>query len=205
VSEKALSFTEFLELMLARIAEADRKEPGTWINMFPLAAELRANVPDDWVFDAREALENRGLVSPLKVMGRTAPARLTGEGRLYVERGGDTGVIDDYRQHPWNFVVVSGTGHQVAVGVEGDVQQASVQTGLPNEVWDLLREIEVRLTADDSLDQGPREEALSDVQMARAQLERAQPNRRAALALLDPLAKFASVGTFVAKLVALLA
>src|SRR3954462_8063428 len=111
--------------MLARIAEADRAQPGSYPDMVTLAEEIRQDIPIEWIFDARDALEGRGLVSPMKVIGRTAPAKLTGEGRLFVEQGGDTGVIDDYRQHPNNFVVVSGTGHQVAVGVEGDVRQNS--------------------------------------------------------------------------------
>jgi len=202
--DEQLSFTEFVELMLARIVEADRQEPGAYVDMIPLADELRQDIPIDWVFDAREALELRGLVDPMKVIGRIAPAKLTGEGRLYVEQGGDTGVIDEYRQHPSNFVIVSGTGHQVAVGVQGDVSQSSGDAGVPEEVWELLDAIEEKLRADTSLDQRAREDALSDVTMARAQLERPEPNKRAALALIDPLAKVAAIGEFVARLGGLL-
>jgi len=204
VAETTLTFGEFVELILARLAEADREEPGTWIDMFPLAEQLRANVPDDWVFQAQDVLENRGLVNPLRVLGRTAPARLTGEGRLYVEAGGDTGIINEYRQQPSNFVFVSGSGHQVAVGVEGGVTQTSVQAGVPPEVWELLDQIEQSLTAADELDERQRAHAVLDVQTARAQLERPEPNKRAALALLDPLAKLAAVGGFVQQLIALL-
>jgi hypothetical protein len=45
---------------------------------------------------------------------------------------------------------------------------------------------------------------LSDVTVARAQLQRPEPNKRAALALLDPLAKVATIGVFVEKLGGLL-
>jgi hypothetical protein len=198
-----VSFKEFAELMLARLVEADRDHPGTWVDMFPLAEQLRQNVPDDWVFAAREVLESRGLVSPLKVMGRTAPARLTGEGRLFVEDGGSTGIIEEYRQAPSHFVIVSGSGHNVAVGNRGNVTQTSLDPGVPGEAWTLLDQIERSLDEAD-LSEGDRQEALEDVRTARRQLERPQPNKPAALAVLDPLSKIASVGNFVVRLVALL-
>jgi hypothetical protein len=198
-----VSFREFVELMLARLAEADRDHPGTWVDMFPLAEQLRQNVPDDWVFEAREVLENRSLVSPLKVLGRTAPARLTGEGRLFVEDGGSTGIIEEYRQAPSHFVIVSGSGHNVAVGNQGDVTQTSLERNVPGEAWTLLDEIEQSLEQA-GLSDRDRREALEDVRTARLQLERPQPNKSAAIALLDPLAKIASVGNFVTRLVGLL-
>jgi hypothetical protein len=199
-----LNFTQFVDLMLARIAEVDREHPGTWVEMFPLAEELQQNVPENWVFDARDVLESRGLVKPLKVLGRTAPARLSAQGRLYVERGGDTGIIAEYQQHRSNFVIVSGTGHQVVVGVDGDVSQTSVGSGIPSEAWTLLEHIERSLRNDDSIGAREREDALSDVGTARAQLERPEPNAHAAIALLDPLTKLSAIGESVAKLIALL-
>lgn len=204
MTETALTFGEFMELILARLVEADREEPGTWVDMLPLAEQLKANIPDDWVFDAREALETRGLVNPLKVLGRTALARLTAEGRLFVEAGGNTGIINEYRQQPSNFVFVSGSGHQVAVGVEGDVTQTSVQTGVPHEVWKLLDQIEASVANADDLDDEQRHNAIKDILVAREQLQRPVPNKAVAVALLDPLAKLATVGGFVAKVITLL-
>ena len=125
-------------------------------------------------------------------------------GRLYVEQGGDTGIIDEYKQHRSNFVIVSGSHNQVAVGVEGDVHQTSVQAGVPQEAFDLLDQIEQGIAADQMLEAQEREHALTDVRAARDQLQRKEPNKRAALGLLDPLAKIATVGGFVAKLVTLL-
>jgi hypothetical protein len=200
--EKPLKFTEFVELMLARIAEEDRQQPGAFIDMFPLAEGLRQEIPKEWVFDARDGLEARGLVHPLKVLGYTAPARLTGEGRLYVEQGGETGVIDDYWSHPMNFVFVTGEGHQVAVGVQGDVTQSRIES-VPEEAWALLDQIESTLADDATLEPDEREEALVDVRTARDQLRRKRPNKAAVIGLLTPLAQIASVGAFVTKLVVL--
>jgi hypothetical protein len=131
-------------------------------------------------------------------------ASFAGEGRLFVEGGGGTGVIREYRDHPSNFVFVSGSGHQVAVGVGGDVTQTAVPAAIPEDVWRLLEQIETGVADDPSLRDDDRADALADVRMVRLQLERPKPNRRAAVALLDPLAKLATVGAFVAKLVALL-
>lgn len=135
---------------------------------------------------------------------QAAVARLTGEGRLFVERGGTTGVIDEYRQHPNNFVVVAGSGNQVAVGVEGSVTQTSVDAGIPLEVWELLDQIESGIQSAAGLTSSERENALSDLATAREQLRREEPNRRAALAVLDPLAKISAVAGFITKVIELL-
>ncbi len=190
--------------MLARLVEADQAGPGAYVDMFALVEDLRQEIPTDWVFDARDALELRGLVHPLKVMGRTAPAKLTGEGRLYVEGGGQTGIIGDYRERPSTFVVVTGSGHQVAVGVEGDVSQASGGAAIPSEAWALLDRIELGLAEDEPVDDAQRHEALTDVRAAREQLQRRQPNRNAARALLEPLANLATVGELILRVLALL-
>jgi hypothetical protein len=205
ISNSGLSFTEFVELMLARLVEADRQQPGAYVDLVPLAEELKQETPQAWIFDARTALEQRGLVRALKVLGRTAPAMLTGEGRLYVEQGGETGIINEYTHHRSNFVIVTGSNNQIAVGVEGDVHQTSVTAGVPREAFDLLDRIEELISSDQSLVDEDRNEALDDVRAARGQLEKKEPNKRAAIALLDPLAKIATVGGFIAKILSLLA
>lgn len=204
-SGDALTFTQFVELILARLYEADRQQPGHYVDLFMLAEELRQDVPDDWVREARDALQNRDLIHSFKVSGRIAEAKLTGEGRLYVEQGGDTGIIDEYKQHPTNFVIVTGSRAQVAVGTGGNVTQTSVQGKVPDEAWELLDLIENEVRDADGLSHQERQDALTDVKTARAQLERPEPNKQAAIAILDPLAKVSSIGSFVAKLGELLA
>lgn len=204
-SDSGLRFTEFVELMLARLAEADRERPGEFVDLVLLAEELRQDFPLKWIFDARDALEDRGLVQSVKVFGRTAPAMLTAQGRLHIERGNDSDIISEYKEHRSNFVIVSGSGHQVAIGVEGDVRQTAVHVGVPREAFDLLDRIEQEIAADQMLDRDERESAIEDVRSAREQLQRKEPNKRAALALLDPLSKIAAIGGFVAKIVSLLA
>src|SRR5262245_43356256 len=95
-----LSFSDVVDLALARVVEADRQHPGARIDLFSTLEDLREPVPDPWVFDVARVLDSRGLVRWLKVLGRTAPVMLTGEGRLYVEHGGSTGVIDEYKREP---------------------------------------------------------------------------------------------------------
>jgi hypothetical protein len=204
-SDSGLRFTEFVELMLARLAEADRERPGEFVDLVLLTEELRQDFPLKWIFDARDALEDRGLVQSVKVFGRTAPAMLTAQGRLHIERGNDSDIISEYKEHRSNFVIVSGSGHQVAIGVEGDVRQTALHVGVPREAFDLLDRIEQEIAADQMLDRDEREAAIEDVRSAREQLQRKEPNKRAALALLDPLSKIAAIGGFVAKIVSLLA
>jgi hypothetical protein len=205
VARDQLTFTEFLDLMLARVVDADREQPGAYVDLVGLANDLRQDVPQQWVFDVCEALQARGLVDSLRAFGGTASARLTGEGRLYVEQGGSTGIISEYRRDPTYFVIVSGSGHQVAVGTGGSVTQTSTADGIPTEVWDLLGRIEDGIRAMGDLTAEERNRALADVQTARQQLDRPEPNKRAAAALLDPLAKIAAIAAFVTKVGELLA
>ena len=155
-----LGFTEFVELILVRLYEADRARPGVAVNLSDLAVELRQEIPDSWAFDAVQVLADRGLVEDMRTM-QTPHAILTGEGRLFVEGGGQTGVIDEYRQHPANFVIVTGSSHQVAVGVQGDVEQTSITAEVPEEAWQLLKEIEERLSSAEDLDEKERTDALA--------------------------------------------
>jgi hypothetical protein len=202
-----LRFTDFIELVLARLYEADREGGHEhFVEMDEVASGLKEDIPEAWPFDALVELENRGLIQAMKVMGSNGLAKINGAGRLYVEEQEreSESVIHDYRKHPSNFVVVTGRGHQVAVGTSGDVAQTSVSKETRNEVVVLLDEMEARLREDDSLTDAAKGMALEDVQASRKQLDRPEPNKRAVAALLEPLAHIASISSSVAKIIALL-
>ena len=200
---ETLSFSAFLELVLVRVAEADRVEPGEYHDLFELVEFLRLEVDDEWVYDAAKILDDRGLVTWLKVHGRPTNVRLTGEGRLYVERGGDTGVIRQYERQPSLFVVnITGEGHNVAVSQTGAVSQVSNRE--TNELLVLVEEIERELERDDSLSAEDKAGFRTDLDAVRGQLRKPEPNRKAVASLLEPMAGIASVGSFVTSLLEIL-
>jgi hypothetical protein len=204
-----LRFRDFIDLVLARMYENDQAK-GThndFVSMDELARELKDPIPESWPYDALIELERQGLVNAMKVMGSNGFGIITGKGRLYVEeqeRQGES-IIHDYRTHPGNFVVVSGTGHQVAVGTSGAVTQTAIKDEARHQVLVLLGEVEQALEEDTSLDADERADALSDVAAARRQIEKSEPNPKAAVALLEPLSRIASVASAVASIVGLLA
>jgi hypothetical protein len=198
---RKLSFTDFSEFILARLYDLDQTErSGEYIDIREIAAELKEPVPHRWPADALTTLRDQGLADGVLAGGSTVEGFITGHGRLYVEeREREEGVIREYRERPSSIVVVSGTGHQVAVDTRGNVQQTSINIDVPAEVWSLLNQIEGTLAGDDSLDPAERETAIEEVRIARSQLQKPEPNKRAAAAILDPLAKFSAVAGFVLK------
>jgi hypothetical protein len=194
-----LTFAEFIDLALARVAEADRDSPGEYIDLYQVAADLNDDISDQWVFDAAKHLDYQGLVNWMKVMGRTAPVALTGDGRLYVEQGGVTGVIAEYREQPWQFVLISGEGHNVAVSQTGGVTQAANRA--EGDVFVLLSQIENGIEADQTLSPEAKAAAQIDLQAVRGQLQKPEPNRTVIKALLEPMTALASVGSLVLKLI----
>jgi len=201
-----LSFSQFIDLLLARLYDAQRTNPNGMIDLNALAADLRETVPDDWVVDAARVMQSRGLADCIISYG-ACRGRLTGEGMLFVEEGRGTGVISQYRQEPAQYfqhVNVSGSGNQVVVGSnQSGVQQSSGEQSRP-QVFHLINEIEEQLKRDSSLGQSEREEFLNDVGSLRQQMKKRTPNLSAVAALLEPLGGIASAAAQVAMLIRML-
>ena len=197
-----MTFTEFVDFVLVRLYELDREHGSNWVgfDVDEIAAELREPVPRGWVADAIEVLRHRGLAGAGQtdqVMG----ASISGEGRLYVEgRQHQTEVIEEYRREPTNFVFVSGTSNQVAVGVHGEVIQVSVPAATREQALALVGELRERLQTDDILDPTVRSEALDDVDAIEGQFQRKRINKTAVTALLGEVAQVATVTEVAVKL-----
>jgi hypothetical protein len=198
----SLKYSDFIDLALAWVAQADRRDPGSHVDLFQLASELKEPIPDQWVFDAAERLDLQGLVKWMRVFGRTAMVVLTGEGRLYVEQGGATGVIHEYQRQPSQFFVITGEGHNVAISQTGDVVQ-DARRQEQGDVFVLISQIENGLEADDTLTDEQRAGFRTDLEAVRGQLEKPEPNRSVIKALLEPIGSLASVGSLVVKLIEL--
>lgn len=203
--QTSLKFGQFLDLLMARLVERQTEAPaGTLIDLNQVARDLKVEVPDQWVFDAGKVLESRGWAQVLFTFGGGCHARLTGEGRLYVEEERGTGIIHEYHQAPDRFVSVSGTNNQVIIGSTiGTVSQTVTIEQERAPSFRLLDQIKDVLRRDPILDDSERQDLLSDVQMVEQQLKRREPNRAVLAALLEPLSRVASIGGFVADLIRL--
>jgi hypothetical protein len=199
-TSSALKFGQFVDLMMARLLEKERETPsGALLDLNEIARELEVGVPDQWIFDAGKVMDGRGWAQVAFTFGGGCHARLTGEGRLYVEEERGTGIIREYHKAPAQFVSVSGTesttgGISHAVGIEQERAPA----------FRLVGQLKKTLQGDLSLNDSEREDLLTDVQMVEQQLRKREPNRAALAALLEPLSRVASIGGFIADLVRLL-
>lgn len=202
----ALRFGQFIDLLMARLLEREREAPsGALVDLNEVARELNGSVPDQWIFDAGKVLESRGWAQVLFAMGGGCHARLTGEGRLYVEEERGTGIIREYHETPAQFISVSGTANQVIVGsTTGGVSHAVTIEQERAPAFRLLSQLRDALRRDPTMSDSEREDLLSDIQMIEQQLRKREPNRAALAAVLEPLSRVASIAGFVADLVRLL-
>ena len=203
--QTSLKFGQFLDLLMARLVERQTEAPaGTLIDLNQVARDLKVEVPDQWVFDAGKVLESRGWAQVIFTFGGGCHARLTGEGRLYVEEERGTGIIHEYHREPDRFISVSGTNNQVIIGSTiGTVSQSVTIEQERAPSFRLLDRIKDVLRRDPTLNDSERQDLLSDVQMVEQQLKRREPNRAVLAALLEPLSRVASIGGFVADLIRL--
>jgi hypothetical protein len=200
-----LNFSQFIDLLLARLYESERQEgAGKFFDLRIIAKGMKSAIPDQWVFDAGKVLEAQGLAQCIFTMGGNVQAMLTGEGRLFVENNRGTGIIEKYWSAPGNYVVVTGSGHQVVVGKQRDVKQQMSIVEERRPAFNLLEEIEKELRSDSSLSQSERQDLLADLDMIRRQLNKKEPNRAALAALLEPLSQISSIAGAVVNLIRLL-
>lgn len=193
---ESLTFTDFVEFVLVRLYDLDSGEL-SFIDVDAIAAELKG-VPPTWAADAVQFLDQQGYVKAALAFA-SSQAIITGAGRMRVEqkqREADS-IAHRYREHPQeivqNFVTVMGTGHQVAVGVKGDVSQTSITPGERDEILRLLADIALGIGDTDELSPSERGDVLADLDTVRAQLQKREPNRTAIAAVLTPLVQIATV------------
>ena len=201
--QATIKFSEFIDLLLARLLELEHEGgPGAFFDLNEVAQELKPEIPAQWVFDAGKVLESRGWAQVLFSMGGGCHARLTGEGRLYVEEERGTGMIQRYHAAPGQFVSVTGVGNQVIV--ESRTGAVSQKVGIEQERAPALRvlhQLKDTLRADATLTGPEREDLLADVEMIEQQLRKREPNRAVLAALLEPLSRITSITGFVANLI----
>jgi hypothetical protein len=201
---KTVKFAQFIDLLLARLYELESNDDRPYyFDLDEIAHTLTVEVPRDWVFDAGKVLEGRGLADCIFTFGGVS-ARLTGEGRLFVEEKRGTGIISEYQESPSTFVIVSGNQNEVSVGRDQTVTQTSTIEKERAAAFELLDEIQRTILAANDLTEQERQELISDTDAVRGQLRKREPNRVALAALLQPLSAVSSIAGLVASLIKIL-
>ena len=204
MAKPAYKFTEFVDLLLVALYEADQSDNGNeFQNLESLAATIKGDVPRDWVFDAAKVLEMRALADCIFAFGATR-AKISGQGRLYVESGmGFTKKAQE--SHPTYYnVTVSGSGNQVVTGQDVSGVSQTVTQPESSPALRLLDEMAEKIQGDTTLAGPAKLEATTYANLLRFEVKKAEPNRTLIATLLESLSKIGSIAGNVASFIRLL-
>jgi hypothetical protein len=207
--KSVMTNTQLTELLLARLYElAESQGHFEMQSLNEIALEF--GVTDmGKVFNLAKALEGRGLIKGSFTSGPTSKALITGEGVLFVERGGDTGIMQNYRENPKSFTVsIDQSTHFHAAVASSNIAvhspEAKQRLSAAPDISSLLDAIEASIRADTALDQHRLEEAVSDVSFLRSELAREQPRRSVVNSILATLGDLSSITGLIMQLQPLL-
>jgi len=194
-------FSEFADLILVRLYDLDRENSDSFIDLCEVVHDLKGEVPESWTVDAARILQSRRLAQCL-INSRGVFAQITGEGRVFVEKG--EGFVGEVVRNRSNYysIHVAGDGNQVVTGQQsgGITQKIVIHAG--KGTWDhLLNSIEQKIHDDGTLGQDEKERAIGYVKVVRGELKKEEPNRTILAAILDPLSQIVSVAGQVASLI----
>jgi hypothetical protein len=162
----------------------------------------------DQLQHALSNLGDRGLIilAGLDVFGGIS-AGITMEGSVYVEKGGETGIIDQYRRDPQRFVKPQETlSVQLQPIPESRPQRPPVGEEKPAEVIisraveAILSDMEDNLKRDNSVGAEIRQDLLADLETLRLQMKKQVKNKTVIEAILDNLSRVPSVAPLAAGL-----
>jgi hypothetical protein len=193
-----MTTTQLAELFLLRLYDtAEANGHNTQLLLNDIAREF--GVTDTMkVKNVADFLEGHGLIRGIHTAGGHVRATITGEGSVYVEGGGQTGVIREYRQHPENYrISIDQSTHfhgsisdsNIAVR-SSEVSQGSV---LPTQLEALLSDIAAAIRADTGLSERHRNDYLADLETLRSELQRKEPRKSIVNTLISQFANMSSI------------
>jgi hypothetical protein len=197
-----MTSVQLAELFLMRIYDyAEQEGHGRHFDLLQLAAE----------FGVTDKMKIRNVSTYLSehrlIERRSSPhgirASITGEGSIFVERGGTTGVIGAFRHMPSQYLVSNRIihFHSSVTGSNIAVDSSSSQTLTASQPIDqLLSEMIAVLRSDSSLAERRRAEALTDVELVRVELQRERPRRSVIESLLSDFGNIATLASLFLQL-----
>lgn len=195
-------FIEYIDLLLRLIYEYDSKDPGQYFDLNEISKQLgESNIYR--VLEASDVLSSRGLIKAQKYLGGQCIAALTGEGKLYVEEGGKSGIIQQYDAHPENYnISISGNNVSLNIG-SGNTAQVFSSNGMSNVV-DILDQIDSKIGSDKTLTEDNINDLKLDVNSLKSQLRKKEPNMNIVASIIQSLSNVASIADLIGKLMSLL-
>ncbi|HEY5316018.1 MAG TPA: hypothetical protein VIK18_26050 [Pirellulales bacterium] len=196
-------FTDVLDLLLVGLYHFARDlAPAHFLVLDAVNRHLRNPVPTAMLREAGKVLQSRRLVQCMFPLGGRCYAKLTGEGRMYVEEKRGSGITEAYWNDPSAlFINFSGPSEAADPITEKDLADGRRTAEFREPALEIVDSIKSALRADESLDDQTRSDALSDIDVVFHQLMRIEPNLQAIAAILAPLADIGAIAEKVANLV----
>lgn len=193
--------TQLAELFLVKLYELAESRGHMTVHGLNQIARQFGVTDASKVFNIAKSLEGRGLITALFTHDLTVSACITGDGSLFVEQGGATGVIGEFRRSPAQFIVDNSTHfHGPVSGSNVAVRSTVGSQEVAGNVETLLRAITDRLAADSSLDETRLRELQQDVEGLRLELQRSSPRRGVLRELLSTLSDVSSIAQLAVEL-----
>lgn len=201
-----MTTTELAELFLVFLYKKAEEEGYDKIHSFnDFARELGI---DDLgkIRNAATVLKDRGLIqNVIYAVGGNIAAAISGEGSLFVERGGDTGVIKRFKENPENYII---NINQSTV-FHGNVAQSTVTTHsrdvsqsiiINKDIEGIISQIIGALQKDDSINSNERDDLLRDIEVLKIQLSKNKKDKGHIDSLLSKLSEIASISSLIIQL-----
>ena len=209
----SMATEELAELLLTALYDLAESAPHPYFlfSMNEFVPKL-SGVDMSQIREALYNLESRGLVyiASMDSWGNIS-AMVTPEGCAFVERGGETGMVERYRKDPSSFVAETPPSvpellqsPPVEYRPEPSAPMPPSQTASGDIFEAMLGEMAEALKHEPGLEPSRREDLLSDVQALKLQLGKQTINRAVVMALLESLSSVPSLLPLVRLFVRLL-
>lgn len=199
--------TELAEFLLVKLYELanERDFSQMWV-LGSIAAEFGADADIERLRGIATFLNDRGLIRRI-VNGRQINACITPEGAMFVERGGDTGILAQYRTNPERFTLNLDQSTRIYGGVHNsNVASHSSYSRLAmtasTDALELLASLREAIEHDRSLSPERMAEACADIELVRAELGRSSPREQVLRSALGTLGDISSITSLAGQLAA---
>ncbi len=202
-----MNFSDFTDFVLVVLYTTEilalETEPNLADKFLPLDfidAALRQKYPRRWFLDAARILQARGLAESFFEIGSSGSARITGGGRILVERRrGER--LASFRQNVANVFDMQKLDDNLKRIVNSTSSRTIEEERSP--AFSLVDQLE-EIAKTSNLSDERKIEVDADLETVRQQLRKREPNRAVMAAVLEPLASIPEFTSAVADLVQLL-
>ena len=202
--ETSMTTAELAELFLAALCDLADAAPHPYFmfSMNDFAARFGVTDPEQ-LKDAINLLGDKNLVYCASFDWQGISAGLTLEGSVFVDEGGETGIIGRYRKDPASFLKWTPPDAEPEMPSAGTPQPVDAAPAAPlpeRALQAVITAIAAVSDADPSLTPDAKKDLLQDLETLASQLGRANPNKPVIVGLLDSLSATPSIGPLVTQL-----